>query len=176
MPIEPVSPRPAADAPAAAARADAAGLSAFLDWVIDTGQPCRLTRNTLIGIRSTWRSLRLTLAVPDHTALSTLQVEDLVDRFAIAREHPLVSTAVYRTRLRRAFELYRRWLDGHPAWGDPTRPRARAPVRTTVVAYPLRPGLNVKVEIPEDFSAAEVDAIAAWLRTWARAGRGRPPQ
>lgn len=139
----------------------------------------------ILGVQEDWQSLRF----------SDLNVEDLVKRFthSNSKEFKPQSLKDYERRFRRAFKSYEEYLEDPNSWEYPTRritPRkqqihqvqdgfdpaqdpAHDPECTGSVvslqsyAYPFRPDLLARLDIPRDATVAEMDRLIAWARTLA---------
>ncbi|MFC0532108.1 hypothetical protein [Phytohabitans kaempferiae] len=149
-------------------RRTVAGLTSFLDWLITTSQHCGLSRNTLIQIRSSWRTVRDELALPADQGFDTVAPEALMEQVTIVRGKTMVSNATCITRLRRAFEIHRAWLDGDPGWDTKLRVSRKTASGTYVTRLPLRPGMDIAIELPHDLTVAEAHLLSTWLATRAR--------
>ncbi|MCW6005379.1 hypothetical protein K1W54_12415 [Micromonospora sp. CPCC 205371] len=145
-----------------------AGLSSFLDWLITTGQQCGLSRNTLMQIRSCWRTVRNELSLPAGQQFDAVAPEALMEQVTRARGRPMVGSATYTSRLRRAFEIYRAWLHGDPHWDTKLRASRKTASGTYVARFPLRPGMDIAIELPHDLTVTELHLLSAWLGTRTR--------
>jgi hypothetical protein len=122
----------------------------------------------MIQVRSSWRSVREGLALPAGQRFDLVAAETLMDQMAQARGHTMVSHSTYMSRLRRAFEIYRAWLDSDPGWDTKLRASRKTASGTDLARFPLRPGLNIAIELPHDLTAAEAQLLSTWLATRAR--------
>lgn len=80
----------------------------------------------------------------------------------------MVSTSTYLSRLHRAFEIYRAWLDGDPHWDTKLRASRKTASGTNVARFPFRPGMDIAIELPHDLTAAEAQRLSTWLSTRTR--------
>jgi hypothetical protein len=80
----------------------------------------------------------------------------------------MISSSTYMSRLRRAFEIYRAWLDGDPDWDTKLCASTKTAAGTHVARFRLRPGMDIAIELPHDLTVAEVQLLSAWLATRAR--------
>jgi hypothetical protein len=94
--------------------------------------------------------------------------EALMEQLTRVRGRTMVCTSTYTSRLRRAFEIYRAWLDGDPDWDTKLRASRKTASGTYVARFPLRPGMDIAIELPRDLTAAEAQLLSTWLATRAR--------
>lgn len=149
-----------------------AGLDVFVDWMIDNASGHRGSRSTLMQLRSAWRSVRRELDLDPQAKVSELDPDELMDHFCQRRGEQFRSDAIYRTRLRRALEAYRAWLaaleTGELNWWPLQPPAVRTPrtdagESTRLLRFPLRPGMNIRLELPRDLTADEAKLLGTWL-------------
>lgn len=165
-PVELPAERPdTADQEAVRQSGTVVGLTTFLNWLIASHRHCGLSRSTLIQIRSSWRTVRDELAMPAGQRFDVVAPEALMEQVTRVRGRTMVSSSTYMSRLRRAFEVYRAWLDGDPDWDTKLRASRKTASGTSVARFPLRPGLDIAIELPHDLTVTEVQLLSAWLAT-----------
>jgi hypothetical protein len=129
---------------------------AFLDWAIRTRYPTGMALTTMVGIASTWRNVTEALSIPGEVPIASVEPVEMADRYAArAARQPFASHATYRTRLRRAIDLY---YTHHPTTGRaPTSDQAPDLV---AARFPLRPNVTVVLWLPTNLTPAEADLLA----------------
>jgi hypothetical protein len=112
--------------------------------------------------------------LPADTPLTDLDPDTLLERFVATRGPGFRAATTYKSRLRKAIDLFQARLSGDPDWRDQRLGRgiqpivATAPADTRVVVFPLRPDLTIAVELPHDLRVREAQLLSLWLTSMAR--------
>lgn len=166
-----------------------AGLRAFLDHAIEKGE---LPRARATALQNACR--RVLDGEQDALALATADIDGLTIRFrnrhrGTARFNDR-TIDTYAQRFKAAVDLYLRWLAGDSlatgthrrtaqppsrARGAASRhrasqpiadsPRAATGIRIVAINFPVRPGLDATLQIPEDLSPGEAQRLARFIVT-----------
>ena len=111
---------------------------------------------TMLAMKSGVVSVTRTLGIDRSTAVESLDVEELMDRFQLAKGPTFRSAATYRTRLRVATQLYTAWLNSDPEWKHiaRTRPSAQGAISMTttdatrIIDFKISQDFSVRLELP----------------------------
>lgn len=179
------------DAGATPASGTANGLIAFLGWVIDNDYMATATAS---GLRTGAKKVLEVESDLDGLDIRHAELDDILHRFRTRNRGKMKdkSVEVYEQRFRQSVEMYRKWLNSEKDWLPATRRRSAAPGNGQVKAaaaqpvptrtemptepqapgmitypFPIRPGLQGKITLPEDLSRREAERIAAFINTLA---------
>lgn len=171
----------------------AAGMIAWLGWVIDKNEMVDATAGALrtgcqkvLAVEDDWNSLDV----------RGMDVDSIVTRFRNKHRGDMKTSTLdaYEQRLRQSVDMYVKWLNDDPTWkpaqrrratkaanGNGTTPGAAVKVKQQEQAkvdpppqpgmitypFPIRPGMQGKITLPENLSMREAKRIAAFVSTLA---------
>jgi hypothetical protein len=166
-----------------------AGLIAFLNWARDKKE---LVEATATALRT--GCLKVLKATDDWESvdLMSANLDDIVRRFRNAHRLDMKDRTLeqYEQRFRQSVDMYLKRLNGEP-WQPTRTPRKPASSQggnggsatqvelpqqvvnpapqTGMITYPfpIRPGMQGKITLPEDLSVREAKRIAAFISTLA---------
>lgn len=164
----------------------------WIQWTIDTHE---LVEATAVSLRTA--CVKVLDVVPDHgVQVSDLDTEDVARKFHIKHRGTMkdATLATYEQRFRTVVDMYTKWLAKDDSWRPATRTRATArkaalprpadstqstspaeqqaqlaPTQSGMITYPfpIRPGMQGQIMLPEDLSMREAKRIAAFVSTLA---------
>ena len=170
-------------------------VAAMFRWIQYTIDEHELVEATAQALRTA--STKVLDVVPDHSVqIEALDVQDVVRKFHIKHRGTMKEATVntYEQRFRQTVEMYTKWLAKDDSWRPATRNRSTAPkkagsqkpddkVQATLPAeqqpptpplpgminypFPIRPGMQGKITLPEDLTMREAKRIAAFVSTLA---------
>ena len=174
----------------------AAGMIAWLGWVIDKNEMVDTTASALrtgcqkvLAVEDDWNALQV----------KTMDVDSIVSRFRNKHRGDMKTSTLdaYEQRLRQSVDMYVKWLNDDPSWKPAQRrrtvkaastgnggstatavkpkqqvqdpPKVDTPHAPGMITYPfpIRPGMQGKITLPEDLSMREAKRIAAFVSTLA---------
>ncbi len=181
----------------------AAGMIAWLGWVIEKNEMVDTTAGALrtgcqkvLAVEDDWNSLDT----------RTMDVDSIVSRFRNKHRGDMKTSTLdaYEQRLRQSVDMYVKWLNDDPTWKPAQRRRAPKPVANgngasaapkpsvqqqeppkvdlppqpgmITYPFPIRPGMQGKIMLPEDLTMREAKRIAAFVSTLAFEDEPEPPK
>lgn len=185
----------------------AAGMIAWLGWVIDKNE---MVDSTASALRTGCQKV---LAVEDDWGLvdvRTMDVDAIVNRFRNKHRGDMKTSTLdaYEQRLRQSVDMYVKWLNDDPTWKPAQRrrtpkaapsnggshtvstapkkalpphqepPKVDLPPQPGMITYPfpIRPGMQGRIMLPEDLTMREAKRIAAFVSTLAFEDEPDPPK
>jgi hypothetical protein len=170
-----------------------AGLIEFLNWTITHHE---LVETTASALRTGCQKVLSVEDDPDGVDLRSADLDSIIGRFKTKHRMDMKDRTreQYEQRFRQSVEMYIKWLDNDPTWkpaqrkrpvgGNGTTPKTAkdttqsespsAPPRVEqhqpgmiTYPFPIRPGLQGKISLPEDLTMREAKRIAAFVSTLA---------
>lgn len=170
-----------------------AGLIAFLNWTIDKSE---LVDATASALRTGCQKVLSIEDDPNGLDLRSADISAIISRFRNKHRLDMKPRTLeqYEQRFRQSVEMYLKWLDDDPTWKPTQRKRVSngsgsklskdatratsAPAESMPTIeqpqpgmikypFPIRPGLQGTITLPEDLSVREAKRIAAFVSTLA---------
>ena len=170
-----------------------AGMIEWLGWTIKknemvdaTASALRTASQKVLAVEEDWAT----------TEVKSLDLDSIVSRFRIKHRGDMKDQTLntYEQRFRQTVDMYGKWLAGEP-WQPATRkrtprattpsnngsasstqmstvqeqPKVEQPPQPGMITYPfpIRPGMQGKITLPENLSVREAKRIAAFINTLA---------
>lgn len=171
-----------------------AALIAFLNWTIAKNE---LVDATASALRTGSQKVLSVEDDPNGVDLRAADLDNIVARFRNRHRLDMKERTLeqYEQRFRQSVDMYFKWLDNDPTWKPAMRKRIvrapnggqakdeskevqkpaeeqvvhHAPHQPGMITYPfpIRPGVQGKISLPEDLTMREAKRIAAFVSTLA---------